>query len=96
MERITIRRFDIGADVDRVSVRGHGLRWLYYALNAGDRSVPYMTDGYEYVRLSDENEWFETYKAAIVLTGSPAAAVDLTCERVRYLMEQRGDWSPLL
>ena len=95
MERVTIRHFDIGQDVHHVDVRGHGYRWLYYALVGEESSVAYMTDGQDYVQVVDEDAWFDAYRIAIVITGSPASAVDLTCERIRHRMLDAGDWQPL-
>jgi hypothetical protein len=95
MERVTIRRFDHGQDIHHVDVRGHGYRWLYYALVGEEGTTAYMTDGNDYVQVVEEDAWFESYKIAIVLTGSPAGAVDLTCERVRHRMLDIGDWNPI-
>ena len=94
MERVTIRRFDHGADIHHVDVRGHGYRWLYYALVGDGQTSSYMTDGTDYVQV-DDDVWFDAYRTAIVLTGSPAGAVDLTCERLRHRMRGEGDWQPI-
>jgi hypothetical protein len=95
MERVTIRRFDIGEGIRSVDVEGHGYKWLFYWLLGDEHSRAYITDGLEYVMLPDPEEWRETYRHAIVMTGVPATSVDLTCERLKQRMRRQNLWKPL-
>jgi hypothetical protein len=90
MERITVRRFDIGQDIESIAVEGEGHKWLVYGLNSKDSCRWYMTDGSAYFDLGDGQDWHEVYILAIVLTADPTQATDLTCERVKRQMLDRG------
>lgn len=93
--RITIKRFEIGQQIEGVQVDAQGNKWLLYSLVGEDKTFWYMKDGSQYVRVLDPKEWQDTYACAIVLTGNPADATDLTCERIKWLMQSRGEWSPM-
>lgn len=95
MERVTFKRFDIGQEIESVDVDARGYKWLVYWLLGEDESVCYITDGSAYVEIADPAEWQDVYARAIVLTGNPKQATDLTCERVKRLMLQRGEWRPV-
>lgn len=95
MDRVTLKRFDIGQQIDTVEVEAEGNKWLMYWLVGEDEAFSYMTDGARFVQIRNPHEWQDVYADAIVLTADPARATDLTCERMKHVMQQRGEWKPL-
>ena len=95
MDRVTIKRFDIGQAIEGVEVDARGVKWVVYWLLGEDEAFCYMTDGSIFVEIVNPNEWQDVYCDAIILTGNPEEATDLTCERIKWLMKRRGEWRPI-
>jgi hypothetical protein len=96
MEPETVKWFDIGQQITGADVEAQGNKWLVYWLLGEGEAFCYMTDGSAYVEVINAHEWQDLYADASAVTGDEAGACDLACERLNWLLRQRGHWKELV
>lgn len=93
---IEMKQFDIGQEVLAVEPESRGNKWLFYWLLGENESFCYITDGSAYVEVTNPHEWQDDYVDALAITRDEAMACDLTCEKIKRLLQARGEWTELM
>jgi hypothetical protein len=96
MDLNAVKWFDVGQEITGTDVEAQGNRWLVYWLLGQDEAFCFMTDGSVYVEVINAHEWQELYADASAVTRDEVGACDLACERLKWLMQQRGQWKELV
>jgi hypothetical protein len=87
---------DIGQKIKYSELESQGHKWFVYWL-VGERSaVCIMSDGVNYARVSDPEELHTLQNAALDLFHEDDLAIDLGCERLKVLMQRRGEWQEMI
>jgi hypothetical protein len=96
MDHRAVKELDIGQEITGTGIEATGNRWLVYWLLGESEAFCYLTDGSAYVEVINVHEWQELYAEASAITEDETGACDLACERLKWLLQQRGHWKELV
>jgi len=74
-------------------IEAEGHRWIAYWLPHDDDDASfYIFDGRQGAEVTNPHEWQNLCAEAAAISSDPKNTYDLACERMKRLMQERGEW----